>query len=327
VSTLGHPNAPGLISVIMPCFNAEAFVEESVRSALTQHEVAAELVAIDDGSTDATAEILARLARAFAGRMTVLRTPNRGPYPARNEGLRRARGEFVAFLDADDYWAADALRRLKEALEGSHADVAYCGWQNFGQGAPGTRPYVPPNYLAEDPVAAFLESCPWPIHAALTRRAALEAVGGFSERCYSSMDYDLWLRLMAHTRAIVRVPEVLAHYRWHDRGQISSVKWRQALDAWRVRRDFAASHPDLVRHLHGPRLRELVDGSLRRAAYEAHWRGDATSAQRLFRAMLWGGVIGRRDLKHALGSLLPGPLFRALTDHTGRARASRKAGT
>ena len=77
-------------------------------------------------------------------------------------------------------------------------------------------------------MAHFVRTCPWPIHAALVKRNIVERLGGFSERRFASMDYDFWLRALAETQNIKRVPEVLAFYRWHNLGQISAVKWRQA---------------------------------------------------------------------------------------------------
>ena len=301
-----------LVSVVMPCFNARRFIEQAVDSALGQSYGNVELVVVDDGSTDGSREILARLASRHQHRMTVLHQANEGPYPARNAGLRHARGSFIAFLDADDYWAQDCLGKLHDAMQSASADVAYCGWQNVGEAAPGTQPYLPPNYAAEDPVPLFLKNCPWPIHAALSRRTILDQVQGFSTRMFSSMDYDLWLRMLAQSRRMVRVAEVLAFYRWHGEGQISSVKWRQVLDAWQVRRDFARRHPDLVAHLPATLLHELLDGSLLRSAYAAYWKRDLASAQRLFRKAARHGAWHVRDAKFVLASFLPTPLYRRL---------------
>jgi glycosyltransferase involved in cell wall biosynthesis len=318
---MGHNGAGPkgeLISVVMPCFNARRFVEHAVRSALEQDYEHVELVAVDDGSSDGSQDLLARLASEHAGRMTVLHQANRGPYPARNAGLRHARGGLIAFLDADDYWAKDCLRKLHDAMQSAKAELAYCGWQNVGDAAPGKEPYVPPEYEAADAVALFLKGCPWPIHAALSRRSLLERIDGFSTRLFSSMDYDLWLRVLAQTRNIVRVAEVLAFYRWHGEGQISSVKWRQVIDAWQVRHDFARSHPDLVAHLAPAILRELLDGSLLRSAYAAYWKRDLVSAQRLFREAARRGSWRVRDAKFVLPSLLPSALYRrliAVADH------------
>ena len=307
-----HPPSAGLISVIMPCFNAATFVDAAVRSALEQDYGNVELVAVDDGSTDGTRELLEQLARRNPVKMRMLTSQRTGPYPARNLALRAARGEFVAFLDADDYWSPTCLRELHARLTASASDLAYCGWQNLGDGAPGTEPYVPPSYEADDIVSAFLRSCPWPIHAALMRRSVIDSVGGFSERCFTSMDYDLWLRILGVTRKITRVPEVLAYYRWHGKGQISSVKWRQVLDAWRVRRDFVSAHPDMVSHLRGEKLRELVDGSVLRAGYQAYWKRDLVSARCLFRRAMLTRCWHARDLKYLLPSVLPERLYCAL---------------
>ena len=301
-----------LISVVMPCFNARRFVEHAVSSALGQDYENIELIVVDDGSSDGSRDILAKLALAYPGRMTLLHQANQGPYPARNLGLRHARGSFIAFLDADDYWATDCLRKLHSAIESAEADLAYCGWQNVGEGAAGKEPYVPPDYLATDPVPLFLRDCPWPIHAALSRRSLLERIGGFSTRLFSAMDYDLWLRVFAETRNIVRVPEALAFYRWHGEGQISSTKWRQVMDAWQVRRDFARRHSQLVAHISPAALRELLDGSVLSSAYAAYWKRDLVSAQRLFRVAARHGSWRVCDAKFVLPSLLPGALYRRL---------------
>lgn len=314
-------NNRDLVSVIMPCFNGRTFVEQAARSALDQDYGNVELIVVDDGSTDGSQDIIAGLALEYDSRITVMHQDNQGPFPARNAGLRHARGTLVTFLDADDYWAQDCLTKLHQALRDAQADLAYCGWQNVGEGGPGTQPHVPPQYEAADTVALFLKGCPWPIHAALMRRDVLQKVTGFSTRMFSSMDYDFWLRVLAATHNIVRVPEVLAFYRWHDQGQISSVKWRQVLDAWQVRQDFVRDHPSLVAHLAPSELRDLLDGSLLQAAYSAYWKRDLVSAQRLFRAAARQGYWRVRDVKYMLPSLLPAAWYRRLIDSTDRRRA------
>lgn len=298
----------------MPAFNAAPYVEQAVRSALEQSCRDVELLVVDDGSTDGTATKLQVLRREFRDRLTLLQTQRTGPYPARNLALTRARGEFVAFLDADDWWEPDFVESLLGAVRQSGADLAFCGWQNVGVDVSGARgePYVPPDYLAGDVVAQFLVNCPWPIHAALVRRSIVHQLQGFSESMFSSMDYDFWIRLLAITRKLVRVPRVLAYYRWHGGGQISATKWRQVLNAWQVRRNFVAANPGLVAHLPAARLQELVDGVLLRAGYEAFWRRDLGSAQPLFRHALRSGAWGFRDLRYLLPSLLPAGAFQAL---------------
>jgi hypothetical protein len=302
---------PPLISVVMPCYNAAPSLAEAVESALGQSYGNVELLLVDDGSTDASPSIAGSLAEAYPKRITLLHASRVGPYPARNLGLQSARGEFVAFLDADDWWDSSALEKLHTALVGARADLAYCGWQNVGDGVT-SEPYVPPEYEQGDPVEAFLRTTPWPIHAALVKRAVVDHLGGFSVRRFSSMDYDFWLRALALTRSIVRVPEVLAYYRWHGSGQISAVKWRQVLDALAVQQDFVRANSKLVVHLPARRLRELTEGQVLKQAYRALWKRDIASAHKLFRHVAAARSFGFKELRHVLTALLPLPAYRWL---------------
>ncbi len=111
------------------------------------------------------------------------------------------------------------------------------------------------------------------------------------------MDYDLWLKIAAYTRNWMRVPEVLAFYRWHAGGQISAAKWRQAPNFLEVWRRFVANHPKLYRHLD-------------RAAYQALWQHDLLAAHRLFCWALRQGGWQAKDLKYLIASLRPFPWHR-----------------
>jgi glycosyltransferase involved in cell wall biosynthesis len=295
----------------MPCFNAAPFLPEAVESALGQSYGNVELILVDDGSTDASAGIAAGLAARYSGRIILLHARRVGPYPARNLGLQRARGEFVAFLDADDWWATNALEKLYAALSNARADLAYCGWQNVGEGVT-AEPYVPPAYEQADATEAFLRSTPWPIHAALVRRTLVDRLRGFSVRRFSSMDYDSWLRALALTRNMVRVPEVLAYYRWHGPNQVSAVKSRQVLDALAVQQDFIRDNPQLVAHLALPRLRDLTEGQVLKQAYRALWKRDVNSAHKLFRHVAVARSFGVKELRHVASALLPLPAYRWL---------------
>ena len=317
-ATMNHKEIPALVSVIMPCYNSAAFVREAIRCVMHQSYPAVEVIAVDDGSTDETMHILELLRADHPTRITIVTQSHRGPYPARNLGLTRARGTFVAFLDADDYWTSDCLERLHVALINAHADLAYCGWQNVGTGAPGVEPFIPPDYLEGDTAETFLKGCPWPIHAALVRRTVIDAIGGFSERRFSAMDYDLWLRVYAFTRKITRVPAVLAFYRWHDHGQISKAKWRQVLDAVDARKLFVEQNPGLVSHLEKMRLRELTTGVLIREAHRAFWNRHLRDAHVLFRRAFPTGAWSITDLKYLAIALLPYALFELIVKRSDR---------
>ena len=118
------------------------------------------------------------------------------------------------------------------------------------------------------------------------------------------MDYDLWLRIGA-SRRDRRVPEVLAFYRHHDRGQITSKQWRQAENVWLVKKKFVAASPQLVARILAPRLEELIDGGLLRRGYDCYWRRDLVSARRIFRRSLRTGGWKLKDLQYLLPALLP----------------------
>ena len=316
------PAHQNLISVIMPCYNAASYVEEAISSVLQQTHPYTEIIVVDDGSSDGSPDIVKQFVESHPDRINLEHQNHQGPYPARNLGLRHARGNFIAFLDADDWWRKDCLEKLLVALKEAEADLAYCGWQNVGERAHNREPYVPPAYEEQDLVAAFLKGCPWPIHAALVRRSVLDVVQGFSERCFSSMDYDIWLRILAYTQNIVRVPEVLAFYRWHGSGQISATKWKQVVDAVQVRHDFITQYPDMVNHLSSEILNELVDGQLLKEAYRAYWKRDLVNAQRLFRAALANHAWHLKDLKYILPALLPTKLFQGLVGLTDESQGA-----
>ena len=308
ISTIDSKQIPHRISVIMPCYNGERYLEESIQCVLNQSYKDIELIIVDDGSTDDSKDII----KTYGKRVRLFEQTNKGPYPSRNLGIHHSTGEFIAFLDADDYWAPDCLEKLYNGMIQTNADLSYCGWQNILENGDNGPLYVPPAYEKGDLFASFLKGCPWPIHAALIRKEIVDKINGFSTRCFSAMDYDFWIRTSAVTQNITLVPEVLAFYRWHDQGQISSVKWKQILNARIVRHDFIVNNPSLVSHIPKKNLNKLLNGQITQQAYEAFWKRDMDSAQHLFRAMLRFGYWQRKDLKYMVLSLLPARIFKKI---------------
>ena len=314
---------PALISVVMPCHNAAAYLEEAVSSVLGQSHPHVELIVVDDGSTDGSSEVLQGLASENAGRITLLYQNRAGPFVARNLGLAHANGNYIAFLDADDTWHPDALRLLHGALEANQADVAYCGWQNIGLIATDLEPHIPLTFEAGEAAGRFLEQCPWPVNSVLIRRHLIDELRGFSERAPTAMDYDLWLRMLARQPRLVRVPEILAHCRQYPRSETHLPRWRQAFDTLDVRRDFVRHHPECVARIPRARLDKLIYDPLLREAYRCHWRNDTESARRLFRRAFRKADWKAGDLKHLVASLLPAPIYRNLVDFITRRRSVR----
>jgi glycosyltransferase involved in cell wall biosynthesis len=187
------------ISVVIPTYNTAPLVVEAIDSALAQTLPPLEIVVVDDGSTDDTE---ARLA-SYGGRITYVRQPNAGVSSARNRGLGLARGEFVAFLDADDAWHP---RKLELQADRLRADP--------GLGMLGTRAYLLP--LARGATVdvgderAPLEEVSWErlavknyfcASSVTVRRSVLDRVGVFDTALNGNEDRDLWLRIAAVSRA------------------------------------------------------------------------------------------------------------------------------
>lgn len=308
---------PGMISVIMPSYNAAPYLEEAVASVMDQSYPVVELILVDDGSTDNTLAIAGRLMQSHPGRIRLLTQPNAGSYVARNLGIEHARGEFIAFLDADDWWTSDCLSKLHAALVTSNAMLAYCGWQNVGASDRSNDPYVPPDYEQGDKAEQFLRAAsPWPIHAALTRTSVLRGAGGFDTNWRTCMDYDLWLRIGVANR-IVLVPEVMAFYRHKVSGQITSKQWIQAENTWQVKKKFVASHPELVARFSAEKLSQLTDGAFLKRGYQAYWRRDLVTARHVFRKAFRNGGWSPSDLRYLLPAMLPERLYVKLIESIG----------
>ncbi len=115
-------NVAPVVSVVIPCFNAERWLAQAVESVLAQSFQDVEIVVVNDGSTDRSREVAER----YGDRITLIDQPNRGVSAARREGVRRSRGQFIKFLDADDLLPADALAALLEVAR-SHPGEAVLG--------------------------------------------------------------------------------------------------------------------------------------------------------------------------------------------------------
>lgn len=297
------------ISVIMPCYNGVEYIAASVASALGQTFDEIELVVVNDGSTDCSMQVLEAVRDS---RLKTINQLHQGVCAARNQGLTTSTGAYIAFLDADDTWRPDCLEKLYAALQSRpDAMLAYCGWQNLGLEGERGKPFVPPNYEGPDKVESLLGGCPWPIHAALTRRAAIEEAGGLDERFPTSEDYGLWLRI-ATRHTITRVPEVLAFYHHHEGQQATKNRAQTARNHWLVQREFLRQYPVITEQLGSRLIRELTHGELLRRGYVCYWSRDLEAARVIFRIVMKTGYGTLNDWKYMLPALLPLALHRTL---------------
>lgn len=210
--------ATPLVSVVIPLFRAERWIEATLRSVLQQTYEHFEIVVVDDGSPDASASIVEEL-MATDDRIRLLRRDNAGPSAARNAGVAAARGALVAPLDSDDLWRPRKLelqvaRFLQAAADGVELTFVYC-WSDAvdEQGAP-CPPRLSRATLEGDVFDALSEShfvsCG---SAALIRRDALVQAGGYPEAMRAGCeDWTVHL-LLAKRGPVGVVPEVLVGYR------------------------------------------------------------------------------------------------------------------
>lgn len=199
-----------LISVIIPVYNGANTIRETVLSVLNQTITDFEIIIINDGSQDATLEIVARIPDP---RITIFSFPNAGLAVSRNRGIDRANGDYLAFLDADDLWATNKLEAQLAALKAHpEAAVAY-SWtdcideqgQFLRQSAHAT---ASGNVQANLLLANFISSG----SNIFVRKQAVLEIGGFDESLSNAQDWDLWLRL-ASRYEFVPVPETQVFYR------------------------------------------------------------------------------------------------------------------
>ncbi|MEH1915230.1 glycosyltransferase [Nostoc sp.] len=182
-----------VISVIIPAYNSEKTIRETIESVLNQTFANFELIVINDGSQDSTLEVVTQIQDS---RIKVFSYSNAGGNVSRNRGLHRAVGEFVSFLDADDLWTPDKLQcQLKSLQENLTAKVAYSWTDYIDENSEivlsGTHVTANGDVYEKLLVTNFLENGSNP----LIRREALIELGGFDESLCAAQDWDMWLRL------------------------------------------------------------------------------------------------------------------------------------
>ena len=210
------------VSVIIPTYNSDGYITQAITSVLSQTYSDYEIIVIDDGSTDDTRTALI----SYMDKITYLYQDNRGVSAARNLGIRHARAELIAFLDADDVWLPQKLEeQLRFVTQNSHVALVFGDAELFD--VAGT---VMPAYLRQKAIASCLSTDTTILKdafnllleenfivtsTALVRRWCLQKVGGFDESLRSVEDRDLWLRI-ARRFPIGCVLPPLTRKRVHD---------------------------------------------------------------------------------------------------------------
>lgn len=231
-----------LISVIMPVYNGERFLEDAIANVTQQQYPALEIVVVDDGSSDRTQEI----ARAHKDVAACIRQTQSGPAAARNRGLQVARGDFIAFQDVDDLWPNDRLDKLLDSFRDDSIEIVLgrtqlmrlreiqgrSEFQNSGE------PFITFHF-----------------GAALLRRSVFDRVGLLDETMRYSEDVDWFMRAREVGASMKVIDEVTLFYRLHqentthgkDLSQLNFLNaLKKSLDRRRSDNQAAALLPNLV---------------------------------------------------------------------------------
>lgn len=266
-----------LISVIIPAFNAERYIGQALESVGSQNYQNWEILVTNDGGTDNTSRIVAEFAQRTSQPVRVLEhEQNLGLSAARNTAMRAARGECIAFLDADDFWLPDHLENVCALLATGKVDLAYSECFVFRDTASGEIEVFPISTfeVTNPPVDLFRRGYINPSGAAITRRL-MEKVGDFDRSLRGTQDLDYWIRAAALGFQIASTGRRSYYYR-KPPGSLSAEFGKMAEGTAMV----------YEKNRNCGILPEREIKNIARGCYFAagklYWRGDASAARRMF---------------------------------------------
>lgn len=291
------------ISVVITAYNSERFVADAIHTARNQSVPPREIIVVDDGSTDRTAEIAIGLG-AF-----VLTQRNAGSAAARNTGTRAAGAPWVAYLDVDDLWAPEKLLAQMDALQASNgAGFSFCEYAEFNDAG-----IIAPNYLASCPEFAGVilqrhnSSTAFADRESLSRQLLLADfiamsslvvrrdlalhIGGFDETLRRNEDYDFLLRLLKVTDAAI-VERRTAFYRVHASSKSSA--WHSGFLAKNTIGERIAEHPDrypagAARHFASQRVANINAAAKNLLRNQRYLEARDTAVKGLAERRSWSG--------------------------------------
>lgn len=221
-----------MVSIVMPAYNCERFIEKAIKSVQDQTWEEWELIIVDDCSTDRTYEITAACAKKDSRIRLIRQETNKGVACARNRGIQEANGNVIAFLDSDDEWVSTKLEKQLELQAKTGAEIIYCSYDFIDENDEAIRkPFIVPRETNYDKMlASSVISC----STALIPTSLLKKHLFRPE--YYHEDYVLWMELLAIPVRAAGNREVLAHYRQLS-GSRSNNKKNAAKQRWFVYRN------------------------------------------------------------------------------------------
>jgi glycosyltransferase involved in cell wall biosynthesis len=224
-------------AVVIPAYRAEAFILKTIKAVAAQTLPPAEVIVVDDGSTDGTCTVVEAFAREkplFP--IKLVRESHRGPGASRNTGIYAAEAEWIAFLDADDLWHPEKLGVVSRTI-GAHPEANFfCHNELLLEldGSESVSDYGAGFFPGRSLAAQLFERNRFSTSAVVCRRSLLLEAGGFDESLTSAQDYELWLRLAPNVVPMF-IPEVLGTYVMRSGNISTSSYWRRLLNLLRVR--------------------------------------------------------------------------------------------
>jgi len=220
-----------LVSVLMPSFNAESFIEAAIQSVIGQTVSDWEMIIIDDGSRDSTCEIIESLCRKDSRIHLYKNERNMGAANSRNRGLDMCRGEYVALLDSDDLWYPEKLEKQIALAKAKKADIVYCSYAIIDEeGRKKCPDFIVPEYTsAKATLSKSVISCST---ALLSKRVVSKyrfPTGFYHE------DLAFWLQMLSDGVIAVGAADVLAEYRVRSNSRASN-KITVARGRWQIYR-------------------------------------------------------------------------------------------
>ena len=230
------------ISVVVPAYNSQSTILETIYSVLQQSFSDFELIVIDDGSTDKTLRLLSTVKDA---RLKVYSYSNGGLPAARNRGIVRATGEFISFIDADDLWTPDKLELQLQALQKNpQAGVAYSWTICMGNDGSSFHPGVCDSFQGDVYSKLLVGNFIGSGSNVLIRREAIESVGYFDESLKSCEDWDYWMRLAPKWDfVVVSKPQII--YRLSSGAMSSKLDVMEKYQTLVLEKAFASAPPEL----------------------------------------------------------------------------------
>jgi glycosyltransferase involved in cell wall biosynthesis len=273
-------------SVIIPAYNAQAYIGEALESALIQKGVTPEIIVVDDGSTDATREIV----KGFQGDIKILSQRNSGSSSARNRGVNTASGSMIAFLDADDVWLPDKLMIQKRKIEQGF-ELVYTNRINIG--AKGDLPEIQSDIETMPEGDIFNELLYGNVitnSSVVISKKRFDELGGFRAEILDCEDWDLWLRFAA-THPVGYCSEPLVKYRVHSNNKAKAYR-RQ--NSSRINIITSILEADRCRNLPDREKRQILSATFATCAWATARNGDLRCALSLYlKALLQCPFQGR----------------------------------